>query len=127
MLNVLTARVHWPLNRDDVFIFACTTLEHEPIDMFDALILVPFHEVPPEDEVFCDVVDTVSDHGKGDVVPWHSAMFGLAEFVVLPVFDAFEIHDAVVVEVLSWEYFVLYTGWVHVCQGMLVCIPSSET
>lgn len=126
MLSVRSARVYWPLNGDQFFIIACTALKHEPIDMLDALILIPLHEVPPEDEVFGDVVDTVSNQGKRNVVPWHAAVLGLAEFVVLPLFDAFEVHDAAIVKVLSWGYFILYAGWVHVGQGVLVSIPSSE-
>ena len=127
MLQVLSARELGTLNRNKIFIVSSTTLEHQPVHTVVPLVLVPFDEVPPQDKVLCDVIHTVTHHTHGNVVPRHSTILCLAKFVGLPVTHALEIHDSVVVELLSGEDLVPQVRGVDVGQGMLVSVPSSKT
>ena len=60
-----------------------------------AFVFVALYEVPAGDEVLGDVEDGGPAQGDGDVVPWHSAVFGLVEVVLVPVVHVLEIQDAV--------------------------------
>jgi hypothetical protein len=104
MLHVVTDWILWALNPDEILIIPSTTFEQKPINALVPLILVPLDKVPPEDKVFSNVIDTVANQAHRNIMPWHPAVVGLAEFIRLPFANALKIHDAVVIEVLSWEY-----------------------
>jgi hypothetical protein len=59
-------------------------------------------------------------------MPRHASIVGLAQLVTLPIFDILEVHDAVVVEVLSRENFVFDTGGVSIGQWVLHLIPTTK-
>lgn len=92
-----------------------------------ALVFVALDEVPAQNKVFGDVIHTVALQAHSDVVPGHAAEVDFADFIALPVLYALEVHDPVVVEVLSRENVIPQTPWVDIGQWVLVCIPSSET
>lgn len=127
VLQVLAARELRTLNGNQIFVVPSTTLQHQPVHTVVPFVLVPLDEVPPQDEVLCDVIHTVTHHTHGDVVPRHSTILSLAKLVGLPVAHALEIHDAVVVKLLSGEDLVPQVRGVDVGQGMLMSVPSSET
>ena len=53
-----------------------------------------------------NVVDTGHDEAHGNVMPGHAAILGFAEFILFPVLDVLEVHDSVVVEILTGPYLV---------------------
>ena len=103
MLDVITARELGTLDRNKVFVLACTTLQQEPVHAFIALVLVTLDKVPAENEMFSDIVNTITDQTHGNVVPRHPAVIRFTQFVALPLLHALEVHDAVVVELLTGE------------------------
>lgn len=74
-----------------------------------------------------NVVDAVANDTHGDIMPGHAAVVGFAQLVGRPVFDSLEVQDAVVVEILAGEHFVLNARGMHVGEGMLPAVPASET
>jgi hypothetical protein len=88
-------------------------------------ILVALAEIPAEDEMFGDIVNAWSDHPHCNVVPWHTAVFRFAELVRFPILHVLEVHDAIVVEILTGKDLVLHTRGMHIRQGMLAVIPAS--
>jgi hypothetical protein len=59
-------------------------------------------------------------------MPWHATVVGLTELIGLPVHDALEVHDTIVVEVLTWENLVLHPGRVNISLGVLPTIPPAK-
>lgn len=92
-----------------------------------ALVFIALDEIPAQNKVFSNVIHTVTLQAHGHIVPGHAAIVDFADFVALPVLYALEVHDPVVVEILSRENVVPQTCWVDIGQWVLVCIPSSET
>lgn len=127
VLNIVTAREFRALDRDKVLVFASASLEREPIDIVIPLVLVTFHVVPTKDKMLSDIVYTVTNQAHGNVVPWHPAIFCLADLIALPVLHTLEIHDAVVVKFLTGEDIIVEVRWMAIGQWMLVGVPSSET
>lgn len=72
------------------------------------------------------VIDTRTDQTHSDVVPGHTTIISLVEFIGLPVFDALKVHDTIVVEILPRKNLILYTSWVDVGKCMLVVVPSAK-
>lgn len=126
MVDVFTDRVLRPLTTNEVFVVTLATLHSQPVISRVPLVLVAFAKVPSQYKVFSDVVDARSDETHADVVPWHATEVGLTQLVVLPVINTLEIHNTVIVEVLTWPGFILRTCWVNICQRMLLGIPSTE-
>lgn len=127
VLNIVTAREFWALDRDKVLVFAGASFEREPIDIVIPLVFVTFHVVPTKDKMLSDIVYTVTNQAHGNVMPWHSAILCLADLIALPVLHALEVHDTVVVEFLAGEDIVVEVGRMAIGQWMLVGVPSSET
>lgn len=73
-----------------------------------------------------NVEHTRANDGHGDIVPRHATIFGLAQFVLVPVLYFLEIHDSVVVEVLTWPDFFGNTFWMHISKGMLPGVPAAK-
>ena len=126
MLNIFSARIFRPLNRNKVFIRAVASLKHEPINTLIPLVLVTLDEVPTEDKMLCNIVHSITNQSHSNIVPRHSAIFGLAQLVALPLLHTLEIHDTVVVEFLTREDIVLEVRRMSIGQRMLVGIPSPE-
>jgi hypothetical protein len=59
-------------------------------------------------------------------MPWHAPIVSLAQFIALPVLNVLEVHDPVVVEVLSGEDLVFDTRRMSISQWMLPLIPATE-
>ena len=126
MLDVITARVLGALHGNDIFVFVRATLHQKPVDVVAALVLVALDEVPAQDEVLRNVEHAVTLQTHRNVVPRHTTIVCLADFVALPVLHTLEVHDSVVIEILAGEDVVSQSSWVNICQWVLVCIPSSE-
>lgn len=126
MVNVLSNRMLRPLDCNQILIFAFTTLKSKPIETLVTLVLVTLDKVPTQLEVLGNVVDTRSDDTHSHIVPWHASIISLAQLVTLPILDILEIHDAIVVEVLSREDFIFDTGGVGIGQWVLHLIPTTE-
>jgi len=126
VVNVLSNRMLRPLDCNQILIFAFTTLKSKPVETLVTLVLVTLHKVPAQLEVFGDIVDTGSDDTHGHVVPWHASIISLAQLIALPILDVLEIHDAVVVEILSREDLIFDTGRVSIGQWVLHLIPATE-
>jgi len=114
VVDVLSHRVFGALGANEIFVLALTTLQSQPIVTVIPLVFVALAEVPSQDEVLGYVVDARPDDTHGDVVPWHTAKVGFAEFVALPILDTLKVHDAVVIEVLTRPDFVLRTSRVYI-------------
>jgi hypothetical protein len=125
VVDVLSNRMLRPLDCNQILILAFTALESKPIETLITLVLVTLDKVPAQLEVLGNIVDTRSDDTHS-IVPWHASIISLAQLVALPILDVLEIHDTVVVEVLSRENFVLDTGGVSIGQWMLHLIPTTE-
>lgn len=126
MVNVLSNRMLRPLDCNQILIFAFTTLKSKPIETLVTLVLVTLDKVPTQLEVLGNVVDTRSDDTHSHIVPWHASIISLAQLVTLPILDILEIHDAVVVEILSREDFILDTSGMSIGQWVLHLIPTTE-
>ena len=126
MLNIFSARIFRSLNCNKVFIRAIATLKQEPIDTLIPLVLVTLNKVPTEDEVLCNIIHSITNQSHGNIMPRHSAIFCLAQFVTLPLLHTLEIHDTIVVEFLAREDIVLEVRRMSISQWMLVSIPSPE-
>ena len=126
MLNIFSARIFRPLNCNKVFIRAVASLKHEPINTLIPLVLVTLNKVPTEDKMLCNIVHSITNQSHSNIVPRHSAIFGLAQLVALPLLHTLEIHDTVVVEFLTREDIVLEVRRMSIGQRMLVGIPSPE-
>ena len=118
--------VERPLDANQVFVRALAASQLEPFEPPVPLVLVSLDKIPPQDEVLGDVVNARPNDAHGDVVPGHAARLGLAQLVLLPVLDIFEVHDAVVVEVLAGPHLVRNTFRMHVRESMLVIVPAAK-
>ena len=125
-MDVLSNRMLRPLDCNQVLIFTFTALKSKPVEAFITLVLVTLDKVPTQLEVLGDVVDTRSDDTHSHIVPWHATVISLAQLVTLPILDVLEIHDAVVVEILSREDLILNTGGVSIGQWVLHLIPTTK-
>lgn len=76
--------------------------------------------------MFGDIIDTRSNDTHGYIMPWHASIVSFAQFVALPVLDVLEVHDSVVVKVLSGEDLILDTRRMGISQWMLPLIPATE-
>ena len=126
MVTIFAHWMFWTLNGYKVFEIPFSALHGQPVKAFCPLVLVALDEVPTQDKVLCDVIDAVSNDPHGDVMPGHSAIVCFAELVRLPVVDALEVHDAVVVEVLTWEELVGDACRVDVRARVLSIVPPPE-
>jgi hypothetical protein len=114
MLDVLAAGVLWPLNSNQIFIIPKSALHHKPIHIVSTLVLVTLDKVPAQNKVLCDIVDAVANQAHGYVVPRHAPEVSLAQLIALPVLDALEVHDSIVVEVLAREDVIAQASWMHI-------------
>lgn len=90
MLDVFADWMFGALDRDQVFVLvgavgSCARGHAQIVDAFVALVFVAFDKVPAKDEMFGDVDDTFTDQTHGHIVPGHTAVVGLVEFVVGPI------------------------------------------
>lgn len=116
MLNIFSARKLRALNTNKTFILTSAALNQEIIHFRVAFVLVSLNAVPSQHEMLSNVIDTGTHQTHSDVMPGHTPIIGFVEFIGLPVFDALEVHDTIVVEILTWENLILYTSWMHVCK-----------
>jgi hypothetical protein len=126
MLDVLAAGVLWSLDSNQIFIIPKSALHHKPIHIIGTLVLVTLDKVPTQNKVLCNIVDAVANQAHGYVVPRHAPEVSLAQLITLPVLDALEVHDSVVVKVLPREDIIPQASWMHISQRVLVGIPSAE-
>lgn len=126
VIDVFSDRVFRALNRDQILVLAFSSGHGQPIDLFGTLVFVALDKVPTEDEMLGNVEDTISDKAHGDIMPGHTAVVGFAQFIGLPVLNGLEIHDAIVVEILTGEHFILDAGGMHIRTGVLAAIPTAE-
>lgn len=91
-----------------------------------ALVFVTLDKVPAQNEVFSNVIHAIALQAHGHIMPGHAAVIDFADFVTLPIRYALEVHDTVVVEILSREDVIAQTCWVNISQWVLVCIPPSK-
>lgn len=127
MLDVISAGKSGPLNANQALFLLGSAFEQQIIDGFVTLVFVSLYAVPPQHKVFGYVVDTITNQSHGHIVPRHSAVLRLVQLVILPVFDAFEIHDSVVIKVLAREYLILDASWMNIGKWVLMVVPSSKT
>ena len=126
MVDVFPNRMLRSLNRYQIFILTFSAYHRKPVKACRSLIFVPLYEVPAEHKMLGDIINTVTNNAHRDVVPRHATIVCLAQLIRLPVLHGLEVHDTVVVEVLAREEFVADTRRMHICQGMLAVVPSSE-
>lgn len=81
MLHVVTDWVFGTLNGNKVFIISSATFKKKPINACVSLILVTLDEVPPEDKVFSNVIDGITNQTHSDIMPWHSAVFCFTDLI----------------------------------------------
>jgi hypothetical protein len=109
MVYVAAHRELGSLNPDEIFIVSRSTFQSDPWVSLVTLILVTLDKVPSEYKVLRDVINTGAYYAHCHVVPRHASVFYFAQLVGLPVLDILKVQDAVVVEVLAREDFVLDT------------------
>lgn len=76
--------------------------------------------------MFSNVIDTWTQHSHGDIMPRHTTMLCLGQLVLLPILDVFEVHDTIVVEVLTGPDLVGDAFRVHIRQAVLMVVPTAE-
>lgn len=81
VLHIVTDWVLGALNGNNIFIISSATFEKKPINARVSLILVTLDEVPPEDKVFSNVIDRVTNQTHSDVMPWHSAVLCFTDLI----------------------------------------------
>jgi hypothetical protein len=126
MLDILPARELGALNGDETLILASAALDQEIIHFRVAFVFVSLDAIPSQHKMLSYVVDTITNQPHGDVVPGYTAEIGFVELVILPILNALKVHDSIIVEILAWEDFILYTSRMDVCKWMLVVIPSAK-
>lgn len=127
VLDVFPDGIVWPLYSDQVLIFAGPAFQLKPVHMRFTLVLVSLDAVPPQYEVFGNVVDAISHQTDGNVMPRHASVLGLAKFIIQPVVDIFEIHDPAVIKVLPGPDVFVQATWVRIRQWMLTNVIPTET
>lgn len=126
MMDVFSYGMLGSLDSDQVLVFPFPTFHGQPVEAVISLVLVTLDKIPAKNKVLCNIVHAISDHTHGHIMPRHTSVICLAELIRLPVFHGLEIHDAIVVEVLSREHFVGNTCGMYVGTGMLSVVPSPE-
>ena len=126
MVHILANGMLWSLYPEEILILPVPTFEGQPIESGVALVLVPFAVVPAENKMFGNVIDTGTNDAHGNVMPRHTSVLGFAQFVVCPVVDTLEVHDAVVVEVLTRENGVIDAGRRHIGKRVLLGVPPAK-
>ena len=127
MLDVVTDRVFRALNSNDVLLLTLPALENQPVLRPISLIFVSLDKIPPQYKVFGDIVDAVTDHTHGHIMPGHTSKVSLTQLVLRPVIHLMEIHDPIIVEVLTREHLVLNASRMYISTWMLPVIPASKT
>jgi hypothetical protein len=107
VLDVLSNGMLGSLNCDKVLVLTISAFEHKPVNGLVSFVLVALDEVPSQNEVLRNVVYAITNQTHGNIVPGHSPVICLAEFVVAPILDSVEIHNAIVIEILAREHLVL--------------------
>lgn len=102
------------LDSNNVFVLTFATFKDKPVNFLISLVFIAFDEIPSENEVLCNVVNAIPYNAHSDIVPRHSTEICFAKFVLTPVIDSLEIHDSIVVKILTGEDFILNTGWVDI-------------
>ena len=124
--NVFANGMLGSLDRNEIFVFALSALQGNPIETLISLVLIALAKVPAKHEMLSNVVDAWADDAHGNVVPRHATIISLAELVLCPIIDTLEIHDSVVVVILPGKDGILDTRWSHVRERMLLCVPSAK-
>ena len=101
VMDVVTHGVFGALHGHHVLVLAIAASEGKPVEALVSLVLVALDEVPAKDKMFRNVVDAGADDTHVHVMPGHAAVVGLAELVLSPVGDGLEVHDAIVVVILT--------------------------
>ena len=130
MLSVTTYGMCWALDGDQVLVWispsGIRSWSHtKPLSLFITLVLVALDEIPPENEVLGDVKNTLPYKTHRYVMPRHSTELGLVQLVLRPVRHCVEIHDTIVVVVLTRKDFILHAGGVDISKTVLTGIPSA--
>jgi hypothetical protein len=89
-------------------------------------VLFVVDEIPPLHEMGLQIFDHRAAHAQRDVGPAHARVLCSIQLVVLPVHDVVEVHDSGVVVVLAREDDPVKVAGMHVGDGVLVGVPSSE-
>lgn len=126
MLDVVANGMLRPLDTHQILVFALAALKYNPVVTSISLVLVSLDKIPTEDKVLGNVINTGANYRHADIVPWHAPILGLAQFILLPVLDLLEIHDAVIVEILARPNLFGNTFWMHIGERMLTRIPTAK-
>jgi hypothetical protein len=81
VLHVVTNWVLGALDGNKIFIISSATFEKKPINACVSFILVTLDEIPPEDKVFSNVIDRVTNQSHSDIMPWHPAVLCFTDLI----------------------------------------------
>src|SRR5438552_15041568 len=126
MLDVFPHRMLGPLYTHKVLVSTLSTLNGDPVELLVALVFISLDEIPSEDEVFRYIIDAIPNYAQCNIMPWHASILSFAQFIVFPVVYTFEVHDAIIVEVLAGPDFLGSSYGMNICQWMLMIIPSTK-
>jgi len=102
MFDIISNRITRALKSNQGFGFwRVASFEFKPVKSGITLVLVSLAEVPPEDEMLGNIINTWSHKSHRNVMPRHSTIFGLVKLVILPITYTLKVHDTIVVEVLA--------------------------
>jgi hypothetical protein len=90
------------------------------------LVLGIVDEVPSLNEVTAKILHRCTVQTHGDVGPSHTRHALPIQLVFLPVNNIFEIKDARIVVILTWENRLVYVRWVQIGERVLVRIPATK-
>lgn len=101
MIDVLSHRMLGTLNGNEVFvgigaIGTRSRTQAEVVNPFVPFVFVSLDEIPPQHEMFCDVNHALSYQSHGNIVPGHSPIIRLVQFIIGPIFDGLEVHDSAI-------------------------------
>ena len=85
MVFIFANRMLRSLHSYYILVFAISTFKAQPVDSLVSLVLVTLYEIPPQDEMLCDVVDARTNYTHVHVMPRHAAVVCFAQLIVHPV------------------------------------------
>lgn len=105
MVDIPPHRMLGTLYRNEIFvgvgtIGAGSRTHAEVVNSLVPFVLVPLDEIPSQDEMLCNVDYTLSNQSHGDIVPRHSSVVSLIQFIVGPILYGLEVHDSTTVDQL---------------------------
>lgn len=114
------------MNPNEIFVGTFAPLEHKPIVSSISLVLVSLYEIPSQNEMLSDIINTIPHNTHGNIMPWHASILRFAQLITLPVRHRLEIHNTIIIKILAGPNLRRYTFRMYICKWMLMDVPAAE-